>query len=82
MTDELDEIVRKYNRYNKGKGGFDELEMKQAILALCNKARLELMNLYGTPICENLHHSKKYRHSASEPCPVEDQIAELQENMK
>ena len=38
MTDELDEIVRKFNRYNKGKGGFDELEMKQAILALIAQA--------------------------------------------
>ncbi len=39
--------------------------------------QIELANLYGTPRCENLHHSKKNRHSALEECPVVRQISKL-----
>ena len=33
---------------------------------------LELLMKYSArPSCESLHHDKKYRHTALEPCPVE-----------
>lgn len=41
------------------------------------KQHIELLNLYGTPRCEYLHHSKNYQHEISETCPVEKRIAQL-----
>jgi hypothetical protein len=53
------------------------------ILALiadqCRLARVELINLYGTPRCEYLHHSKKDQHSALEDCPVVAKIKTLED---
>jgi len=38
---------------------------------------IELLNLFGTPTCESLHHPKKYQHRAVEDCPVVERITEL-----
>ena len=54
---------------------------KSQLEALLNNAHrlggIEMANLYGTPVCENLHHAKKHQHSALEACPVVEQIAKL-----
>ena len=40
-----------------------------------------VVGLYGTPNCDNLHHSKKQQHTGSEICPVvreiEDRLSSL-----
>jgi len=46
------------------------------------EARLEIINLYGNPRCENLHHSKKDRHYVLEACPVIDRIKSLSKTDK
>ena len=38
---------------------------------------LRLINLYGTPNCENLHHNKKQQHEIGETCPVVKEINDL-----
>ena len=59
---------------------FDECveELTNLIQTLEKKARIELFNLYGTPVCENLHHPKKYQHKYFENCPVVERIAQLE----
>ena len=37
----------------------------------------ELRNLYGTPICDNLHHKNIHQHKGIEPCPVTTEIHRL-----
>lgn len=39
----------------------------------------EIINLYGVPQCNHLHHPKKFQHSAIEDCPVVDRIRTLKE---
>lgn len=39
----------------------------------------EVVSLYGTPTCNNLHHPKEYRHNAIEDCPVEKRIKQLKQ---
>jgi hypothetical protein len=41
ISTKIHDIVYKFNRYNKGKGGFDELEMIDAIEALILEERKE-----------------------------------------
>ena len=53
-------------------------ELTNLIQTLEKKARIELFNLYGTPVCENLHHPKKYQHKYFENCPVVERIAQLE----
>ena len=36
-----------------------------------------VLGLYGTPNCDNLHHSKKQQHTGSEICPVVREIEDL-----
>ena len=39
---------------------------------------LELLMKYSArPSCESLHHDKKYRHTALEPCPVEANLYQV-----
>lgn len=54
-------------------GNTDEAIAKlEALLSQHSKKReLELYNLYGSPRCENLHHSKGHQHKSLENCPVE-----------
>ena len=37
----------------------------------------EAMNLFGRPVCEHLHHPKKYQHRSYEICPVVEHIVTL-----
>ena len=41
------------------------------------KRYVEVVNLYGTPTCESLHHPKRYQHTALENCPVVGRIQQL-----
>lgn len=43
---------------------------------------IELSNLYGSPRCEALHHSKKYQHGDLEDCPVEKKINDLLDQLQ
>ena len=39
--------------------------------------RERVVGLYGTPICDNLHHKKNQRHTGGEICPVVQEINNL-----
>lgn len=56
----------------------DLLELTKLIQTIEKNARAELFNLYGTPVCENLHHPKKYQHKGFENCPVVERITQLE----
>lgn len=43
-------------------------------------AQIDMYNLYGEPKCENLHHPKKWRHNATQDCPVEQAIRATLQN--
>jgi len=43
-----------------------------------DRARMHrLVNLYGTPNCDYLHHIKKQQHESGETCPVVTEISKL-----
>ena len=52
-------------------------EQGAVLRATANSKKLitELISLYGIPICDNLHHPKKYQHSLSQKCPVEVRLS-------
>jgi hypothetical protein len=62
-------------------------DMKSSIDAILDlitaeRAKWELeaktvISLFGKPRCEQLHHDKKYQHAATQNCPVEALITEL-----
>jgi hypothetical protein len=55
-------------------------EIMQLITAERAKWELEariVIGLFGEPRCEQLHHDKKYQHTATEDCPVEALINQL-----
>jgi hypothetical protein len=76
---ELDKILEPVFKLGYEHSDTDYEELKQAIEQLIIDEKIALINLYGTPRCENLHHSKKDRHSALEDCPVVDRIKSLKE---
>lgn len=39
----------------------------------------DVVQLYGPPKCDNLHHKKAHQHEMDEPCPVEQAIKALQD---
>lgn len=48
---------------------------------ISRKAVVELLNLYGSPRCEIMHHQKKHQHTALEDCPVEKRIADIKKRL-
>ena len=56
----------------------------EAIDRLVTEARrpyIEMLNLYGKPICNYVYHPKGYYHGELESCPVVKRIAELQSQL-
>ena len=46
------------------------------------KTFIKILNLYGSPCCDSLHHSKKHRHGGLDDCPVEAEINSLIKSLK
>jgi len=49
----------------------------ESLLKSKQEALTRLVGLYGTPICDHLHHNKKQRHTGCEICPVVKEINDL-----
>lgn len=56
--------------------------INQAKREAYQKGIWEMYNLYGTPECKNLHHTKKHQHRFDEDCPVENEILQIVEVAK
>lgn len=69
------ELIDKYFN-DDGKAAIEALIASKVEEAL--KTQYELVGLYGVPRCENLHHPRKYQHSAFDDCPVVARIEALQ----
>lgn len=91
IDDELDMIKSAIQEYaidyhNSFKPHYPAPDSNDIILRIAahtdkavKEAVAKLSNLYGTARCENLHHPKKWQHKASDGCPVEQAIKELQD---
>jgi hypothetical protein len=72
--DVIDKIVDAFEastKYNYKQGQKDIL-----------KTVKKLVNLYGQPRCDDLHHDKKHRYSAFSDCPVEAEINKLKQKLE
>jgi len=65
-----------YNDWADGVRPILEKAITQALAEERERAH-RLINLYGAPICEHLHHNKKQQHESGEICPVVTEITDL-----
>ena len=72
-TEKIEEMVRDFcSVVPKSKS-----EVRQRIQQAIVEERARVVGLYGTPICDNLHHKKNQRHTGGEICPVVQEINNL-----
>ena len=87
--EEFNELINKlWDKYGESYEVYNPKEFTREIESFLaesiHQARAEeksrvrkLINLYGTPNCDYLHHNKKQQHENEEICPVVTEITDL-----